>query len=209
MEIPPQRFVTHNQENDRFYPDVSFDQVLANLGQQNALLWTDLPRGLPRLRGQCRVYIRFVAGQIVGGWVERQGKPVDVSFDINALHTVKSWTVRALQEDREMNQGATLKTSAPPAQFPSHNDALSRAREQIQMSPHALDERIPRKREQVQLQEESIQHWPARERMCLRMVLLMVDGRRSIKSIKEQIQLPPEMIEHYLTVLSSMSVVEM
>lgn len=208
METPPQRFVAHNQENDRSYPDLSFDQVLADLGQQNALLWTDLPRGLPRLRGHCRVYIRLVAGQIAGGWVERQGKRVDVSLDINSLHTVKSWTARALREESEMNQGATPQTSPPPAQFSSHNDALPRAREQPQTPPRSLDERIPRKREQVQLQEESIQHWPARERMCLRMVLLMVDGRRSIKSIKEQIQLPPEMIEHYLTVLSSMSVVE-
>jgi hypothetical protein len=245
VETPPQRFVGNNQENDRYYPDLSFGQIIADLGQRDALLWTDLPRGLPGLRGHCRVYIRLIAGKMAGGWVERQGKTVDAHLDLNSLHTVKSWTARVVPEERGFSQGLTQQVAQqvifPPVLSPSHDDHVPSTQEPAQMSPRSFrgpaqmsprsfrgpaqmsprsfeqpaqmsprsfEERIPRKREQIQLNEANIQHWPARERMCLRMVLLMVDGKRSIRAIKEQLQLPPEMIERYLALLTSMHIIE-
>jgi hypothetical protein len=149
---------------------------------------------------------------MAGGWVERQGKNVDAHLDLNSLHTVKSWTARVVPEERGFSQGLTQQVAQqvifPPVLSPSHDDHVPSTQEPAQMSPRSFEERIPRKREQIQLNEANIQHWPARERMCLRMVLLMVDGKRSIRAIKEQLQLPPEMIERYLALLTSMHIIE-
>lgn len=102
-------------------------------------------------------------------------------------------------------QGPALYPGSPNDQLPGQRPRTPSGPIPVQRSNAPLRWFPVLKRE---LLHEEFLALPTRQRMIIRLVLTMVNGRRSVEEIKAQLQLSPETVESVLEYLRALNVIE-
>lgn len=163
--------------NKEYYLDMK--TLLQILGSSSAILQTKLT--LPKAQGQClgRVFVKN--GQILECLIaQSDGKPL-MAFDEaqERLRAPRLWQVTL-----EPNIEVTLKV----------------VKRQMAHFPHPLTTaRVPQPKNV--LTPATLEQFKHRDRIVLKMVLAIINGKRSIEEIKRMLNLVPERVDEAIDIL--------
>jgi len=167
---------------------LAFSLPLFEQYRKNGLLQAELHH-VPGVRGRCKGYLHLVEGKVVSCYLDdRQGQRHQVNLSM------------FIQLDKERGPFEWVLTSlpAPPVSFSRHFPPPSST------SP-ALSSPVPRKLATLDL--DKLENWTHRQKLTLSIVFDVIDGQRSIEDIKNDVPLPPDIVEEALRLLMAMKVV--
>ena len=165
----------------------------------DARVWTTLPHGIPSHPSPAVGYIHLHKGTIDACWIDgHNGFRVQGALAMQYVEHGEEWTVDLEYTDEVAVQqvsslGSPTRSDAPPPSLHPLPD-VRRFDELIfsQLSPlppHQLDD---------------LSH---KDRMLVRMVHLMMDGRRSVEHIRQTLHLSSLTIRHAVTTLQHLHVI--
>jgi hypothetical protein len=167
---------------------LAFSLPLFEQYRKNGLLQAELHH-VPGVRGHCKGYLHLVEGKVVSCYLDdRQGQRHQVNVAM------------LIQLDNERGPFEWVLTSLPPPPMPSSRDLpLPDATGPVPSSP------VPRKLASLDL--EKLEGWTYRQKMMLSIVFDAIDGQRSIEDVKNDVPLPPNVVEEALRVLMALKVI--
>jgi hypothetical protein len=167
---------------------LAFSLPLFERYRKNGLLQAELHH-VPGVRGRCKGYLHLVEGKITSCYLEdRQGQRHQVNVAM------------LIQIDNERGPFEWVLTSAPAPLAPSSRDhTLPDSTGGAQSSP------VPRKISSLDL--ERLEGWTNRQKMMLSIVFDVIDEQRTIEDIKNDVPLPPNVVEEALRVLIALKTI--
>jgi hypothetical protein len=167
---------------------LAFSLPLFEQYRKNGLLQAELHH-VPGVRGRCKGYLHLVEGKVVSCYLDdRQGQ----RHQVNAAMLI--------QLDNERGPFEWVLTSLLPPPMPSSRDfPLPGSTGTASSSP------VPRKLAALDL--EKLDGWSTRQKMMLSLVFDAIDGQRSIEDMKNDVPLPPHVVEEALRILMALKVV--
>lgn len=167
---------------------LAFSLPLFERYRKSGLLQAELHH-VPGVRGRCKGYLHLVEGKITSCYLEdRQGQRHQV--------TVKM----LIQLDNERGPFEWVLIAAPAPPMPSsHRIPFPNQVGATQISP------IPRK--VGPLDVEKLEGWTNRQKLMLSIVFDVIDGQRTIEDIKNDVPLPPNVVEEALRVLMALKAI--
>lgn len=167
---------------------LAFSLPLFEQYRKNGLLQAELHH-VPGVRGRCKGYLHLVEGKVVSCYLDdRQGQRHQVNVAM------------LIQLDNERGPFEWVLTSLPAPPMPSPRDLPLPG-----STGPALSSPVPRKLAALDL--DKLEGWTYRQKMMLSIVLDVIDGQRSIEDIKNDVPLPPNVVEEALRVLMALKVV--
>jgi len=161
--------IVRERTSSVYFLDLS--SVLEHLHEMDALVWTTLPHGIPSHPSPVVGYIHLTKGTIDACWIDGDnGFRVQGSLAMHYVEHGEAWTV-----DLEQGDEAPLQQVSSPAP-PTRSDAMHPS---LHPLPDArlFDELIFSQR--GPLPPHLLDDLSRKDRMLVRMVHLMMDGRRS------------------------------
>ena len=173
-----------NNESIDFSIGFASSLELLNTYRQDGMLYADIQR-IPGIRGRCRAWIQLAQGKVVSCFLEESD---------GQKHLIDTHTLSRLDAEKGPFAWTLLSFPAPaPSVEPSSSPLL--------VSP--LPKRI------ASLDLHAMQTWSSKEKMLLRTVFAMIDGRRSVEELKASLSLSPDTVEKVLQTLLTMHVITM
>lgn len=156
--------------------------------RKDGLLQAELHH-VPGVRGRCKGYLHLVEGKVVSCYLDdRQGQ----------RHQVNVSMFLQLDKERGPFEWVLISLPAPPRSF-SRNFPLPASTGPSLSSP------VPRKIAALDL--DRLENWTYRQKLMLSIVFDAIDGHRSIEDIKNDVPLPPDVVEEALRLLMAMKVI--
>lgn len=151
-------------------------------------------RSVPFVRGRCQAYLEIAQGKVVTCYlIDREGE----------RHSVARETLVQLDEAKGPF-GWVFHASADPALTASPPEQVVQAA--ASLSPPSP---IPRRLVYTLDLRQFQQWWTPRQQQCLHMIFSLVDGRRSIDEIKEQVSLSPLVVDEGIRILLQLQAITM
>ncbi len=173
--------------------------VLEHLHGMNALVWTTLPHGLPSHPSPAVGYIHLHEGTIDACWIDGiNGFRIQGPLAMQYVEHREAWTVDLEQGDEVPLQ----QVSSPAPQTRSDGKYPS---PQAVPDSRSFDELVFSQR--CPLPSHLLDNLSHKERMRVRMVHLMMDGRRSIEHIRQTLHLSSSTIQEAVTTLQHLHVI--
>lgn len=150
-------------------------------------------RAVPGIRGQCQAFLELIEGKVVSCYLtDRTGKRhlimKDLLIKLEQAKGPFSWTFReaprSILAKLSQEQAGTLSASQAP-RF---------------LVPVCLID---------SLDERHLQQWTPEQQRYLYMVFSTINGRRGIDKIKEQISLPPAIVDEVIRILLLLGAITM
>ncbi len=148
-------------------------------------------RAVPGIRGQCQAFLELIEGKIVSCYlVDRTGKRyLDMKESLIKLDRMKgpfNWT---FCEAPASTLATLFREQAGP---PSASQAP-----QFPVPARLVDN----------LNEHYLQRWTPEQQRCLYLVFSLINGRRGINEIKEQVLLSPVVVDEVIRILLGLHVI--
>lgn len=173
--------------------------VIELLHGMNAVVWTRLPHGIPVHSSPSIGYVRLKEGNIDICWIEGQnGFRLQGSLAIPYLQQIKEWTVDLEQEDQALPHVSPLPIQERSDGRQPSPPSFVRVR--------AFDELVFS--QQRPLAPQLLDTLSHKERMIVRMVHLMMDGRRSIEHIRQTLNLSSSVVKMAVRTLQSVQAIQ-
>lgn len=177
--------------------------------KQNGTLHAEL-RHVPGVRGNCHVWLQLIDGKAMFCFIEtsderRQEIALEVLLRLDASKGPFAWTL--LQQS--LVQESPRPTPASPIPPPSASPPIPPQPPVTEFSPRVAQgyPAFPVFRQIAPFNPLQLSTWSARDKMILRSIFLLVDGRRSSEEIKAMLSISPEVVEEALRILQSMKVI--
>ena len=180
-----------------YFLDLS--SVLEHLHGMNALVWTTLPHGIPSHPSPAAGYIHLHEGTIDACWIDgHNGFRVQGSLAMQYLEHGEEWTV-----DLEQGDEAPLQQVSSPA--PQTRSDGKKPSPYAVPDTRLFDELVFSQR--GPLPPHLLDDLSHKDRMRVRMVHLMIDGRRSLEHIRHKLHLSSSTIREAVTTLQHLHVI--
>jgi len=175
-------------EDSIIYLDLA--TLIESVGSQSATLRAILPKGrVVSLSEPAVATLRIEQGAIMNCMIEtRGGKHIEGQKALDLLGTWEEWSISI--------DVPTLSSSSQPLP----------AQEVYLKTETRYEQRVPRQRRVNNL--NAISQLPAKQRVLLRNVLMMVNGERTIAGIKSSLQLSPQTVDAMLDMLRQMQLID-
>jgi len=192
-------FFPYDMKKRRRMYFLDFETVIGHLQGVNALLCTSFPHGIPPHPSPCRGYIRLKDGHIAEYWIEGQnGFRLRDALAAQYLRHGNEWVVELEQAEQSLPHVSPLPVQersngthpAPPSCVRAHAFDELVFSQQCPLAPHLL---------------AALSH---KERMLVRMVHLMMDGRRSIEHIRQTLHLSSRVVEMAVRTLQRVQAIQ-
>lgn len=201
---------------DRIY-HLDLLTLVDTLGPESAVLHTNLPKGVPGIPGPATGQVHIHNSTIVTCLIiGKNGRTLDGKQAFQHLSSIAEWSVKLDTQTSDQ-----MKPVSPPlpGQFSPQTDPrlpqFSPQTRPGQLSPVSgplSSQPLPpfnyTPRPLAPLHPHHLEPLAQRERMILRMVYTLINGQRTLDQLKEQLRLPPQVIERAIVELRRLRLID-